>query len=257
MLTPRQIAMLGWALSCAWGSAFLSGQTVPAAPTVTVPAGAYRPLLRGSFDPLQIQVSSFRMSAVPVTNADYLAFVTAEPRWRRSEIPTLFADNDYLHTWAGDLELGAGAPAEAPVTHVSWFAARAYCAWRGGRLATSAEWEHTCKIAAQPSTAERILRWYAQPAARPGPVGRDEPDALGIHDLHGLIWEWVEDFNLEVVSGDSRGNPENSAGLFCAAGATGATDPSDYAAFMRLAFRSSLRARYTLPLLGFRCAFDL
>lgn len=254
--TTRLLLIVGFALGVA-GWDRLSAESNEHASSVVVPAGAYRPLLRGSADPLDVSVSAFRIALLPVTNADYLAFVTAEPRWRRSQIPELFTDADYLRSWAGDLELGPKALADAPVTQISWFAARAYCAWRGGRLPTAVEWEHACKLAARPGTAQLILRWYAQPAGQPGAVGLDAADALGVHNLHGLIWEWVEDFSQELVSGDSRGNPENSAGLFCAGGASGATDPSDYAAFMRLAFRSSLRARYTLPLLGFRCAYDL
>jgi sulfatase modifying factor 1 len=44
--------------------------------------------------------------------------------------------------------------------------------------------------------------------------------------------------------------------LFCGSGALGASSFDDYAAFMRYAFRSSLKAHYTVPNLGFRCAQD-
>ena len=44
--------------------------------------------------------------------------------------------------------------------------------------------------------------------------------------------------------------------LYCAGGALGATDTRNYAAFMRYAFRSSLKGNYTVPNLGFRGARD-
>jgi formylglycine-generating enzyme required for sulfatase activity len=44
--------------------------------------------------------------------------------------------------------------------------------------------------------------------------------------------------------------------LFCGAGALRATDVNDYAAFMRVAFRSALQADFTGRALGFRCAAD-
>ena len=42
--------------------------------------------------------------------------------------------------------------------------------------------------------------------------------------------------------------------LFCAGGSVGATDVSNYAAYMRYAFRASLKANYAVANLGFRCA---
>ncbi|MFA5057787.1 MAG: SUMF1/EgtB/PvdO family nonheme iron enzyme, partial [Opitutaceae bacterium] len=86
-------------------------------------------------------------------------------------------------------------------------------------------------------------------------AGSGRPNFYGARDLLDLVWEWVDDFNSAMVTGDSRG--AGAAGLFCGSGATGSRDPSDYAAFMRTGYRSSLRANYTVPNLGFRCAQDL
>jgi len=57
-----------------------------------------------------------------------------------------------------------------------------------------------------------------------------------------------------LSTGESRGDSSLDQNLFCGSGAAGAVDPSDYAAFMRFAFRGSLKAVYTQANLGFRCA---
>ena len=73
----------------------------------------------------------------------------------------------------------------------------------------------------------------------------------------GLVWEWVDDFNTAMVTGESRADTGLERDLFCGAGAAGAKDSSDYAAFMRSALRSSLQANNTTTSLGFRCAQSL
>ena len=77
-----------------------------------------------------------------MTNAQYVAFVQANRRWRRSQVSPL-ADAAYLHHWQADFPPPevAAAIAQRPVTYVSWFAARAYCRWQQKRLPSSAEWE--------------------------------------------------------------------------------------------------------------------
>lgn len=246
----------------------------PAVRRVTIPAGRYRPLYRPSqADPQAgrsapasdtVPVPAFRLDVYPVTNADYLDFLQQHPRWRRSRVPRLFADDGYLSAWAGDLSPGPQAPPDSPVVHVSWFAARAYCKWRGGRLPTTAQWERAAAASEtrpdgqrDPGFTARILEWYGRPTpAVPGPVGSVYRNVWGVYDLHGLVWEWTRDFNTALVTGESRGDSGLNRRFFCAAGSVGAADPSDYAAFMRFAFRSSLHGDYTAASLGFRCAQD-
>jgi formylglycine-generating enzyme required for sulfatase activity len=227
-----------------------------------IPAGAYVPVLRDRDDPEKVAVAAYWFDARPVTNGEFLAFVQAAPKWRRSRVSPLFADGQYLAHWAGDLDLGPGAPADAPVVRVSWFAARAYAAWAGKRLPAMAEWEraagagyHGPEARAEPGFAAQVLGWFAAPMPAVLPAaGAGRPNFYGVRDLLDLVWEWVDDFNTAMVTGDSRGAAGN--GLFCGGASSGARDPSDYAAFMRVGFRSSLRANYTVANLGFRCARD-
>ena len=229
-----------------------------------IPSGIYRPLFRGENDLKEIPVKAFLLEVSPVTNADFLEFVRANPRWRRSQVKRLFADANYLKTWAGDLDTGTNVLADAPVTWVSWFAAKAYCAWRGKRLPTVAEWEYAASASAtqldgskDPEFRKQINAWYTTPApARLPSVGQSFTNLHGVRGLHGLVWEWVADFNTAMVTGDARGDSGLDRQLFCGSGAAGAKDTSDYPAFMRFGFRSSLKADYTVHNLGFRCAKD-
>lgn len=245
----------------------LWAQTSPAPPAgmALIPAGVHRPLFRAENDAREVPVKAFLLDVVPVTNADFLEFVRANPKWRRSAAKRLFADERYLAAWASDLDPGPGVLSNAPVTHVSWFAAKAYCAWQGKRLPTVAEWEYVAKASATQADGsldaafkKQIATWYATPApAQLPPAGRGPTNYFGVRDLHGVVWEWVLDFNTSMVTGDARGDTGLDRQLFCGSGAAGAKDTSDYPAFLRYGFRSSLRADYTVHNLGFRAAKDL
>ena len=197
-----------------------------------------------------------------MTNAEFLAFVRAKPEWRRDRVARLVADESYLGHWAGPEALGDGAPAGAPVTHVSWFAARAYARFRGLRLPTQAEWELAAAASAvvadarkDPAFRQQILDWYARPRpARLPDAGSGVANVWGVRDLHGLVWEWVDDFDAALLDGDLRGSATDDA--VCGAGAVGAEDATDYGTFMRFAMRSAMRGAYTTSTLGFRVAAD-
>ncbi|MBL9208768.1 MAG: formylglycine-generating enzyme family protein [Opitutaceae bacterium] len=232
---------------------------------VTVPDGVHRPLFRTARDPVEVRVSAFQIDTVPVTNADFLAFVTAHPKWRRSQVSRLFADASYLNHWAGDLELGPLAPPEAPVVRVSWFAARAFAAASDKRLPTTAEWEYAASAGYSEvdgrndsQLSRDLYAWLARPVPAIHPVvSTGKRNAFGVQGIHGLIWEWVEDFSTALVTGESRGDAGLERDLFCGSGSLNAKDTSDYAAFMRQALRSSLKANNSTSSLGFRCARDL
>lgn len=247
---------------------FASAQRAPTPAAADAPTpmhlvgpGRFRAFLAAPRDP-PVEVGAFALDEHAVTHAQFLAFVSATPRWRRGAVPRLLADTTYLATWAGPLALGDVRP-DAPVTHVSWHAARAYCAWRGRRLPTEAEWEWAARASAtapdasaDPAFVARILTWYARPHAALPAAGVGEANVWGVRDLHGVVWEWVEDFGASMVASDDREREGRFVDRVCGAGSIGAGDPADYATFMRYAFRSSLRASFTVARLGFRCAAD-
>lgn len=243
-------------------AASASGQTIGGDGEALVSAGVYTP-----FYPLEedepIDVPAFWLDIAPVTNGQYLEFVEANAQWRRGFVPRVFADAQYLEAWATPESLGDGVLSAAPVSGVSWFAAAAYCEWAGRRLPTEAEWERVGWAVdtdfdgrENPDYVQEILTFYSRPRAEPRPVRGTPPNAWGVHDMHGLHWEWVLDYDASLVTGDNRQDGDQDNSRFCGGASVGAEDTSDYAAFMRFAFRGSLGSTYTPHNLGFRCARD-
>jgi len=222
-----------------------------------IPAGDYKPFIEQNDQPDLHRIGSFYLDIHAVTNQDFMAFVKTNPQWSRSKVSRLNADAGYLSQWKGDFDIGDPRILQSPVTHVSWFAANAYCKWKGKRLPTQEEWEYAA--GAPPKGMKKgqklsqiILGWYEKPSpAVLPPVQSTYENVFGVFDMHGLIWEWVYDFN------DNAGNLSGMENNFsCAAGSLNTSDKEDYAAYMRYAFRQGLKGNYTVADLGFRCALD-
>ena len=235
-----------------------------AARVVKISGGTYVPLYKSDGPGIQ-KISSFYLDVFAITNSEYLEFVKANPKWQRSKVKRIFADESYLNRWQNDLMLGENVNPKSPVTNISWFAANAYAKWKGKRLPTIAEWEYVAaanktrpNAGDDPELVKTILDWYSHRSLEKLPdVGTTDKNYWGVHDVHGIIWEWVYDFNTALVSGESRGDGSIERNLFCGSGSLNATDVRNYPAFMRFGFRSSLKANYCVNNLGFRCAQDI
>jgi formylglycine-generating enzyme required for sulfatase activity len=213
-----------------------------------VPSGSYRPFFKTKAGEQPIPVKAFLLDNTPVTRRAFLEFATNQPNWQRSRVKRLFAEPSYLSDWQADLDLGK-ASATTTQTFVSWFAAKAYCEYRGKRLPTLVEWEHAA------ATDESTATGAGDPRA-PFRFAMGRVESAVDRPGFGSIWEWTLDFNGSLVSGQASPDETAISSLFCGAGAR-SVDASNYGAFLRYSFRSSLKANYALKNLGFRCARDV
>lgn len=230
---------------------------------VRIPAGEFVTTLRYEDVRNASRVHAFEMMVRPVSNADYLAFVLGHPQWRRDRVARVLAGKGYLAHWQAPTEL-ATAQRSQPVTNVSWFAAAAYCEARGARLPRWIEWEYVAAADATRRDArgdrawrDRILGAQASVAPRSMlPVGASS-NVYGVRDLHGGVWEWVDDHSALLLSGDNRTQGDPDRAQFCGAGGLSVADRAQYAVLMRIALLSSLEAGDSTSNLGFRCVREV
>jgi len=104
---------------------------------------------------------------------------------------------------------------EQPITHIDWHEAKAYCKKIGKRLPTEAEWEYAARAGSQSrfpwgNKIDDNRMWYSGNSPREIPhVGKKTPNAWGLHDMMGNVWEWVEDwFSLNYYSKSPDKNPK-------------------------------------------------
>jgi formylglycine-generating enzyme required for sulfatase activity len=231
------------------------GPTKPAATRTgmaAIPAGKYHPLYADGAPPLP--VTAFSIDREPVTRAQYLTFARTNPKW------------------LAGIDTRAASP-DRPMTGVTWYAARAYCAAQGKRLPTTAEWEYVAAAdekrrdaTRDPKFLQRLVALYTtRPEARVGGAAEKFRNVYGVYALHGVVWEWTADFDGRSEEPVAHGARDGMAGmdhgsgghehmLSCASAAIGASNAGDYAAFMRYQFRAGLTRSSAQQMLGFRCA---
>ncbi|BBY33342.1 iron(II)-dependent oxidoreductase EgtB [Mycolicibacter minnesotensis] len=206
------------------GSPLPAGRSDLAGTSVLVPGGEFVLGVNAADEPFAldnerpahcVDVATFRIGRVPVTNREWRAFIDdggyRQPRWwsERGWRHCLQAGLSAPEFWGPDhrsrVRFGCveELPDDEPVQHVSYFEAQAYAAWAGARLPTEIEWEKAC--AWDPALgARRRYPWGSAQvspqlanldgaALRPAPIGAypGGASAYGAQQLLGDVWEWT------------------------------------------------------------------
>ena len=160
----------------------------------------------------------------------------------------------YFSSSNPDPEVVKGIPKKSPdffpVEQVSWedtqeFFAKLNDREKGSgwvyRLPTEAEWEFACRCRAsgkkecsfdfylaKVSTflTEKQANYRDTKLGRTQKVGSYKPNLLGIHDMHGNVWEWCDDWHEENKSRVCRGGSWNSGSSVCRAGYSNGLPPN-------------------------------
>ena len=189
---------------------------------VRVPAGRFTMGATGASSaaepPHQVTIAlPFYIGRTEVTNAQYRRFVDATGYDGKPDTDPAY--DLYLRHWRGQGLMSTAD--EYPVVWVSWLNANAFCHWAGLALPTEAEWEYACRAGTattyyngdDPKGFDAIGWALANSNALTQPIGQKQPNAWGLHDLLGNVWEWCEDdyvwrYDGAPADGSARiGNP--------------------------------------------------
>jgi len=172
-----------------------------------------------------VYLDAFYIDKLEVTNDQFAVFLNAESNQQEGGTAWFDVGGEYvrIHQIDGSWEAKAGY-GNHPLTEVTWYGARAYCAWAGKRLPTEAEWEKAAR-----GTDARIYPWGNQVPdcsranfrggclGNTGPVGSYPTGAspYGALDMVGNVQEWVSDwYGSYNIDPPTRNPPGPDAGSY-------------------------------------------
>ncbi len=154
----------------------------------------------------KVKVSTFFMGKYEITNAQFCQFLNAKGnQLDPGGNPWMDIESPYCNiTQKEGSYISKESKDDHPVIEVSWYAARAFANWVGGRLPTEAEWEFAASSRGKykPFTSgadinndQANIKGTSKKDIWNGtsPVGSFPPNELGIYDMAGNIWEWCDD----------------------------------------------------------------
>lgn len=186
---------------------------------VMIPGGKFwRGSNQGSRDempPHFILVDSFALDCHPVTNEQFVRFLEAVGDEKDNQNHDLISIRESrIKRISGKLTIESGY-ARHPVIGVTWYGAVAYAKWIGKRLPTEAEWEVAAKgdlSGALYPTGEEIEKSQANFfSSDTTPVMSYAPNAYGLYDMAGNVYEWCQDwydYNYYEHSSQEPSNPK-------------------------------------------------
>jgi len=150
---------------------------------------------------------SFDIGKTEVTVRQFCAFIEAtgyqtdaeKERWAWTRSGERDWDPEALICW---WNLPFKQTDDDPASCISWFDAMEFCRWLSSetgmniRLPSEAEWEYACRAGTDGDFAGDLeqMAWHrANSGHRTHPIGQKLPNAWGLYDMHGNVWEWCLD----------------------------------------------------------------
>lgn len=158
--------------------------------------------------PHKVTVSSFYLSRYEITNEEYCRFLN-EKKGNQTDggVPWILLEGkeegEFCRIYESKKKFYVEEGYEKfPVNFVTWYGAKAFCIWAGGRLPSEAEWEFAAKGGnksnnfkyAGASLAEDAGWFYDNSAQKIHKIGLMSINELGFNDMSGNVKEWVEDW---------------------------------------------------------------
>jgi formylglycine-generating enzyme required for sulfatase activity len=142
--------------------------------------------------------------------------------------------------------------ANNPVEQVSWNDCQSFCQSSGLRLASESEWEYACRAGTTGPYAGDLasMAWFRDNSGNSTqPVKQRKPNAWGLYDMHGNVWEWCEDGYAQSASSTQQASTGNDGARVLRGGGW-----YDSASRCRSANRANLAPGFTDLTDGFRVA---
>ncbi len=219
----------------------------------------------------EVSLAPFAMGKFEVTYAEYVNFLnqvkkrgTADHSWVTTEKEN---KNSRILGENGKFTIKPGYE-QHPVSNVSWYGAVAYADWLGEqtgnnyRLPTEAEWEYASRAGTETkwsfsNNAKEldVYAWYSNNSGNEShPVGQRQANPWGLYDVHGNVWEWVNDWYGVYATGLQENPRGPEKGVYRVLRG-GGWDSSP--AYVRSASRYRVVPAYRIGDVGFRLARTL
>lgn len=203
-----------------------SGRRAGETMTITLPGGAAMEMvwcppgsfLMGSPESEEGREDNERQHRVTLTKGFWLAkYPVTQAQWQ-----SVMGDNPFQTDYP-DGTMSDYPGDTMPVNfmypgHQGWYDnSQAFCEKAGLRLPTEAEWEYACRAGSTGPYAGtgRLgdMGWFeGNSGGQPHPVGEKQPNAWGLYDMHGNVWECCEDLRGEYPVGAVTDPKEASSG---------------------------------------------
>lgn len=214
---PLQAAEVGFSVtvqkeSCSAGHPAIEGTAVSGAGSFTDPTTGmeFLPVPAGCFQMGDI-FGDGAANEKPVHEVCVKGFSIGKYEVTQGQWKKIMGNNPSSFSGCGD---------DCPVENVSWNDAQKFIqrlnrqSGRNYRLPTEAEWEYAARSGGRRekySGGDNIeaLGWYiGNSRSTTHPVGRKQPNALGVFDMSGNVWEYVSDVYNDYYGNSPRNNPQ-------------------------------------------------